>query len=127
MGPFTVNKVVSPVAYRLDLPQGWKIHPIFHVSHLKRYLQSEEFVREVEPPPPELVEGTPGYEVEGILRHKGKGARRRYLVLWKGYPLEEATWEPERHLDHAPEVLEEYLRRVDKQEKSTRTRGRRAT
>ena len=42
-----------------------------------------------------------------ILRHKGKGARRRYLVLWKGYPLEEATWEPERHLDHAPEILEE--------------------
>ena len=108
--PFTVNRVVSPVAYRLDLPQGWKVHPAFHVSHLKRYLRSEEFVREVEPPPPELVEGTLEYEVEGILRHKGKGIRWCYLVLWKVYPLEEATWEPEAHLDHAPEILEEYLR-----------------
>ena len=35
VGPFTVTKVVSPVAYRLDLPQGWKIHPTFHVSNLK--------------------------------------------------------------------------------------------
>ena len=75
VGPFTVNRVMSPMAYRLDLPQGWKIHPTFHVSQLKRYLRSEEFVREVEPPPPELVEGTLEYEVEGILWHKGKSAR----------------------------------------------------
>ena len=125
VGPFTVNRVVSPIAYRLDLPQGWKIHPTFHISNLKRYLRSEEFVREVEPPPPELVEGTLEYEVESILRHKGKGARKQYLVLWKGYPLDEATWEPEAHLDHAPEVLEEYLRRVEKEERSTRNRRRR--
>ena len=102
------------------------IHSTFHVSHLKRYLQPDEFIREVEPPPPKLVERVLEYEIEGILRHRGKGVRRRYLVLWKGYPLEEATWEPEMHLDHAPEVLEEYLRRVNKQERSTRTRGRRA-
>ena len=47
VGPFTVTKVMSLVAYRLDLPQGWKIHPTFHVSNLKRYLRSEDFVREV--------------------------------------------------------------------------------
>ena len=124
VGPFTVNRVVSPVAYRLDLPQGWKIHPTFNVSHLKRYLQSEEFVREVEPPPLELVEGVLEYKIEGILWHKGKGARQCYLVLWKGYPLDETTWELQAHLDNAPEILEEYLRRVDKQERLTRTRGR---
>ena len=113
VGPFPIAKVISPVAYRLDLPPGWKIHPTFHVGCLKRYLRSNEFVREVEPPPPLLVEGVLEYEVEGILRHKSKGARRRYLVLWKGYPLSEATWEPEAHLDHAPRILEEYLRRVN--------------
>ena len=44
------------------------------------------------------------YEVEGIMRHQGKRSRRRYLVLWKGYPLHEATWEPESHLANAPNV-----------------------
>ena len=44
-------------------------------------------------------------EVEGILRHQGKGARRHYLVLWKGYPLHEATWEPESHLANASNIL----------------------
>ena len=111
VGPLKVMAVISPVAYRLDLPQGWQIHPTFHVSHLKRYIRSDTFDRVVEPPPPELVEGEPEYEVEAILRHRGKGAKRQYLILWKGYPLDEATWEPESHLTHAPEILEEYLRR----------------
>ena len=113
------------MAYRLDLPQGWKIHPTFHVSNLKRYLRSDEFVWEVEPPHPELVEGTLEYTVEGIVRDKGKGARRCFLVLCKGYPLSKATWEPLEHLGNAQEVLEEYLHRVDRQMTKTRTRGRR--
>ena len=102
VGPFKVEKVVSPVVYWLSLPPGWKIWPVFHVSNLKRFRRSNEFVREDQPLPPILVDGEEEYEVEGILRHKGDGARRRYLVLWKGYPLTEATWEPESHLEHAP-------------------------
>ena len=49
------------------------------------------------------------------------------LYSGKGNPLDEATWEPEASLDHAPEVLEEYLRRVEKEEKSTRNRRKQAT
>ena len=95
------------------------------MSNLKRYLRSSEFDREVEPPPPTLVEGSLEYEVEGILRDKGKGARQRYLMMWKGYPLSEATWEPMEHLDHAQELLEDYLRRVAVRESKTRNRERR--
>ena len=69
-------------------------------------------MREVKPPPPELVEGHLAYDVEAIIRHKGTGSRRRYLVVWKGYPLTEATWEPEAHLLHANEILAEYLRHL---------------
>ena len=105
-----MEKIVSPVVYRLNLPPGWKIWPVFHVSKLKRFRRSNEFVREDQPLPPILVDGEEEYEVKGILRHKGDGALRRYLVLWKGYPLTEATWEPECHLEHAPQILEDYLR-----------------
>ena len=123
VGPFRIEKIVSPVAFGLDLPPGWRIHPVFHVSKLKRYICSEEFLREVEPPPPILVGDTLEYEVEGILRHQGSGARRRYLVLWKGYPLTEATWEPESHLANAPDILEEYLRRTEARTRERRQRG----
>ena len=29
-----------------------------------------------------------------------------YLVLWKGYPPHEATWEPVEHLARAPEAIQ---------------------
>ena len=100
------------MAYGVDLPANWHIHPVFHVSRLKKFHRSAEFVREVSPPPPDLVEGHLEYEVESIARHRGEGARRRYLVIWKGYPLHEASWEPEQNLANAPEVLAEYLQHI---------------
>ena len=59
-----------------------------------------------------VVDGEEEYEVEAILRHKGKGAQRSYLVMWQGYPITEASWEPKSHLRNAPLILEDYLRRV---------------
>ena len=45
-----------------------------------------------------VVDGEEEYEVEAILKHKCKGARYLYLVMWKGYPITEASWEPESHV-----------------------------
>ena len=38
-----------------------------------------------------VVDGEEEYEVEASLRHKGKGAPRLYLIMWKGYPIIEAS------------------------------------
>ena len=121
-------KVIFLVACKLELAPTWKFHPVFHVSNLKRYHRSDEFKRTEKPPPPVLIEGEEEYEVEAILRHKGKGARRLYLVLWKGYPVTEASWEPESHLQNGLSILEGYLRRIvtiDRQR--SRTRGGKKT
>ena len=127
IGPFAISKVISPVAYRLSLPPAWRIHPVFHASVLKAYRRSPEFIREETPPPPILVDDVEEYEVEAILRHKGKGARRRYLVLWKGYPVTEASWEPESSLQNAPRILSDYLRLNAEDQRDQRRRIREGT
>ena len=39
VGPFTIVERIGPVAYRLELPDELiKIHPVFHISNLKRVL-----------------------------------------------------------------------------------------
>ena len=72
------------MAYGLDLAPTWRIYLFFHVSNLKRFHLSKEFKREERPPSPVVVDGEEDYEVEAILKYKGKGARRLYLVMWKG-------------------------------------------
>jgi hypothetical protein len=48
------------------------------------------------------------FVVEAIIDHKGKGAKRKYLVKWVGYPNSD-TWEPEKNLKNNI-VLSEYKR-----------------
>ena len=35
VGPFQIKKRISSVAYELDLPASWLVHPVFHSSLLK--------------------------------------------------------------------------------------------
>ena len=42
LGPFTVTAIVSPVSYRLALPESMKLHPVFHVSRLLPWHASDD-------------------------------------------------------------------------------------
>ena len=55
------------MAYRVDLPPSWHFHPVFHIDKLTKYIRSEEFLREVRPPPPVVVEAHLEYEIEDLI------------------------------------------------------------
>ena len=110
IGPYNVIGIVSPVAYKLELPNTLKIHPVFHVSLLKLYKETpDEFTRPT-PPPPVVISDTEQeeFEVESILDKRTIRKKTQYLVKWLGYPLHDATWESEKDLIHAPEKLAEF-------------------
>jgi len=48
------------------------------------------------------------FEVEEILDRKQKGRKVLYFVKWKGYGMDDATWEPKENLGNAPEIIKEF-------------------
>ena len=52
-----------------------------------------------------FVEDEQEWEVSGILRHKGSGASRKYLVAYAGYNESKAFWLLESELHNALEIL----------------------
>ena len=110
-GPFPITEVLGPVTYRLRLPATWRIHNVFHAALLLPYKENEIFGENFTEPPPELVEGEEVYEVETILNHRRRGRGYQYLIKWRGYPISDASWEPEHSFSNDGNMVEQYKRR----------------
>jgi chromodomain-containing protein len=128
-GPFSVTKVVLPVAFQLHIPVAWNIHDIFHASLLSPYYESPEHGPNYSRPSPDLLEGEEEYEVEHIINHRHSGRARtlQYLIKWKGYPEVDNTWEPTDQV-HTPDLIAAYHRSnpLDAQHKRKGIQKRRA-
>ena len=99
IGPFEVLKRVWEVAYELALPPRLSgVHPVFHVSMLKRYHGDGNYIIRWDSV---LLDENLTYEEEpvAILDREIRKLRSREIasikVQWKNRPVEEATWEKE--------------------------------
>jgi hypothetical protein len=104
-GPFEILEKIGPVAYMLAFPASMRVHNVFHVSLLKKYV----------PDPNHIIDWTViQVENEGdfwvepvcILDRKVKVLRNKSIgmvkVQWTCYGPEDATWE------HEETMWEEY-------------------
>jgi hypothetical protein len=107
-GPFKITKVIGPVTYQLELPRAWRIHNVFHATLLRQYKETEVYGANFPRPTPELIKGEEVYEIEHILRHRRRGRDYQYYVKWKGYPISEASWEPEDSFSDDGDILTLY-------------------
>jgi len=81
------------VAYELELPEGIRIHNVFHASCLKKAL-GQQVVSSTDLPPLDK-EGNLILVPEQILAFREKCLRNKtlneYLIRWKDLPVEDAT------------------------------------
>jgi deoxyuridine 5'-triphosphate nucleotidohydrolase len=122
-GPYTIKEKLSDVVYVLDLPESMKVHPVFHISRLKRHHERPAEMRgeedEQTPPPPIIIDGQEEYEVERIMAKRKFQDQVQYLVKWAGYPIEEAMWLTKEEMRNASEVVKEFEERTRNASRTT--------
>lgn len=99
-GPYLVVQKIGAVAYKLQLLEGSRIHPVFHVSLLKKYVG--DLVVPLTELPPVIDKGLNILEPQQILDTRwvkqGNKFEEESLIQWQRLPAEEATWEPTKLL-----------------------------
>ena len=99
MGPYEIMERIREVVYRLRLPPELaKIHDVFHVSMLRKYMENPSHV--LRDQPVELKEDLT-YEdrLVQIVDRNDQVLQNKVIplvkVLWMNHSREEATWEGE--------------------------------
>ena len=109
IGPYTVIAAVGQTSYRLQLPQGYRLHPVFHVDNLKPAV-SDVPLRIL---PFDAVNDDSDYGVDRIVEAKlDRWPNRRGLyVLFKTYytGYDTPEWSLYELLDDT-EALDKFLK-----------------
>lgn len=94
-GPYQIQQKVGPVAYRLALPPSSRIHPVFHVSLLKKKLGSGIVVQTKLPLTAEngQIQLDPLAILDRKVVKKHNRPHSLVLVQWTNSIPEDATWE----------------------------------
>jgi hypothetical protein len=94
-GPFLILQQVGPVAYKLQMPETSQIHPVIHVSQLKKALSPDTVVSTYVELSCILIVSTP------LEQHLCKITNKMVLVgkvQWSLLPPTWTTWENMRNL-----------------------------
>lgn len=95
IGPYLITQKVGPVAYKLQLPANSQIHPVIHISQLKKALPPSTAISAVD----ELFcisSSTlccPAQVLSYRLHKVGNKLQPFGLIQWKDMPEDWTTWE----------------------------------
>ena len=109
VGPYKIKEIISSNVVELELPKSIRIHPIVNVSKVRLYKPQVEGQKKT-PPKLVIIEGEEEFKVEKILNKRIVQGKEKFLVRWKGYTVEEDTWEDRKNLENAKELVEEFER-----------------
>ena len=111
IGPFEILDRVGRVSYRLALPPHLsQVHPVFHISLLRKYVPD---VMHVLPVQEITVDDELSYEESpiAIIDRQTRKLRNKEIVMvkvqWQRHSIEECTWESEQAMkDKYPQLFQ---------------------
>jgi hypothetical protein len=111
LGPFKVERVINPVAYKLKLPASLKIHPVFHINLLRPWKEDQEFPEHKgESSPVHVYPDDDQWLVDKLLDKRRERVGRqwviKYLVRWLNCGPEDNSWEPASNIEKS--LIDEY-------------------
>jgi hypothetical protein len=110
IGPYEIREKFSGLNYKINIPEKWKTHPVFHVSRLELALEDQDPERSKKPEPLVFLDGEgeeeQEYQISLVVEHRlirgrkdaKKAENLRFRVNWKGYGPEADTWESYQEL-----------------------------
>lgn len=101
-GPFKILQRIGQVAYKLELPNKYRIHPVIHVSQLKKHILSPATVSHELPslPANSPAQVHPAALLDHRLVAQNSSSVSQVLVQWSDLPTSLATWEEINDLRH---------------------------
>ena len=94
-GPYKVLQKIGTMAYKVELLASSRIHPIFHVSSLKKVIGDKIPVQTIllELDEEEKIILDPEVVTETRIYQLRNRSISKYLIKWKNLPTEDSTWE----------------------------------
>jgi hypothetical protein len=115
IGPFEIVKVFNELNVEVKLPPALEIHPRLHVERLKPFKEDKKrFPTRRQVYRPIAVIGKrkkAEFEIERIVDEREiEDGWKEYLVTWKGYSIDDASWQKEWQMGNAKAVIDRWNR-----------------
>lgn len=94
-GPYKILERVGEVSYKLQLPEGTNIHPVFHISQLKKHVGHQAVPLPHVPlvTPEGYIKTIPVAVLDRRIIQRNKTPVGQCLVQWESLAPDDATWE----------------------------------
>jgi hypothetical protein len=96
-GPYCIACCINPVAYEVDLPQESKVHPVFHVSQLRKVMKPGMPTSRLLPISTDVLPA-PVKILARRWHQTPVGRREQVQVQWHHSSDQDVTWEDKLEL-----------------------------
>jgi hypothetical protein len=92
LGPYTVEKLVGPASYQLNLPVRWKIHNVFHAGLLSQTWEDTIPSRVPKPAPVVKIQDKELWVIDQFVNSQWFRGKFQLKICWEDQMEEQDDW-----------------------------------